>query len=225
MWNSGAEATTVGGGGRPAEVDGVAVRQHGALGATGRPAGEDDRRRVVLGDRDLVGSEGRRRGPRQQVRERPRALLAEVQRRGRRRQGVGHLVVGPGRVEDRGDRPAGDGAEGDQAMVERRAPSHRHAVPPLDTGGGEPGGDIVHPVRKVAERDRTLALDGERPVAVLGGSVHRGGDRPRPLGEHGQPRPQNVVLDHLEEAAGAEEPGERVGIERVPLGPTQPSSL
>ena len=32
---------------RPAEVDGVAVRQHGTLGAAGRPAGEDDRRRVV----------------------------------------------------------------------------------------------------------------------------------------------------------------------------------
>jgi hypothetical protein len=110
-------------------------------------------------------------------------------------------------------------------VVERRAPRHRHAVAPPDTGGGEAGGDVVHPVRELAERDRALAVDRERPVAVLGGGVDRGGDRPRSLGEHGQPCPDHVVLDHLEEAAGAEEPGERVGIEGVPLGPAQPSSL
>jgi hypothetical protein len=173
--------------------------------------------------RDLLGSEGGGRRPRQQVGERPRAAFADVQRRGGRRQGVGHLIVGPCRVEDRGDRPAGDGSEGDQEVVERRAPRHRHPVAPPDTGRGEAGGDVAHPVRKLGESDRALALDSERPVPVPGGGVHRGGDRPRPPGEHRQPRPEHVVLDHLEEAAGAEDPGERVGSESVPLGPAQPS--
>ncbi len=241
MWNSGAEAMTADGCPAPAGVDpGAASRRTSVVAADdqqkwmtlrcdstaplGRPvvplvkmivAG------VVLVDGDVVGGERRGRGTRQQVGERQRAAVADRERRVGRRPGVGHLVVGPGGVEHRGDGASGHGPEDHEAVVERRPPRHRHPVAPPDPGGGQPGGGVRHPPRQLGEGHRALALDQERPVSVAGRRVDHGRDRPRAPGEHRQPRPEDGLLDQLEEPAGPEESRERVGIERVAFGPPQ----
>ena len=241
MWNSGAEAMTAGGCPAPAGVDpGAPSRRTSVVAADdqqkwmtlrcdstapfGRPV-------VPLVKMIVAGSSsstamssapsGAGAGPDSRSGERQRGPVADRERRVGRRPGVGHLVVGPGGVEHRGDSATGHGAEGDEAVVERRPSRHRHPIAPSDPGGGQPGGGVPHPVRQLGEGDRALALDQERPVSVAGRRVDHGRDRPRALGEHRQPRPEDGLLDQLEEPAGPEESRERVGIERVAFGPPQ----
>ena len=79
-----------GGGRRPAEVDDVAVRQHGALRATGGAAGEDDRRRDRPRRRRLSsGARGAGAGPASRSANDQRAALAERAAPGRSSPGRG----------------------------------------------------------------------------------------------------------------------------------------
>ena len=212
---------------REQEVDVAAVRQHHALGAPGRAAGEEDDERVVLVDRDVgerrVGrvllergevafelDHGQAVGERDAVEPVEAAPVAEEHLRFGELDRVRDLLARPPAVEPDGDRAERGGRPEHERVLDRVRRDDRDAVAgPDPVAVAQRGRDRRDRLEDRRERVLAVGEDHVGPVAQsLGRAVQQLDERLRPVGEHEHRRAEHGFLAQLERRAGAGERGE-----------------